>query len=205
MPEQCIIPFKILVSGFAHMNGGRTGKVNIFNELNTIKLIKSERCMDEMIKLTNEYYCKSYLMDHRIISYGYIIYRMSKKLKSEYIGYDSKKIIDIKKSGIDITEEIYIPIIGYTGDTAISGVIRHDDFLNVPILLMECTGFNEDDINVRSDNHIHINDIYENGKKFRNKKIILYHISPKYRDINELYEYVNKFDDDLKSKIELFY
>ena len=70
---------------------------------------------------------------------------------------------------------------------------------------MECTGFNIEDKKIRLDNHIHIDDIYDNVNKFKNKKIVLYHVSPKYKNINEITYWLNKFDNQFKSKIEIFY
>lgn len=205
MPKQCIEPYKMIISGFAHMNSGKNGKINIIEELKNIILISSEDCSNEMQKLTNEYYCKSYLMDHRIISYGYIIYRKSKKLKLEYVGLDKLEYIKFKNTGVQITDDIYTPIVGYTGDTSINGVLNNIEFLDVPLLLMECTGFNIEDKKIRLDNHIHIDDIYDNVNKFKNKKIVLYHVSPKYKNINEITYWLNKFDNQFKSKIEIFY
>ena len=205
MPEQCMNPYKMVISGFAHMNNGKIGKINMITELKNITLTSSENCIDNMTPLTNEYYCKSFLMDHRIVSFGYIIYRKSKKLKPEYIGLNKSDYIELKKSGIEITNEIYSPVVGYTGDTSINGLLNNIDFFDVPILLMECTGFDQDDIDIRLDNHIHLNDIYEHKNKFNCQKIILYHISPKYKNLDYLLSCLSVFDDDFKSKIEIFY
>lgn len=205
MPEQCIVPYKMVVSGFAHMNGGKKGQINMIDILKNIDVINSESCENNMIQLTNDYYCKSYLMDHRITSYGYIVYKKSKKLKLEYVGLDKTEYIALKKSGIEITEDIYSPIVGYTGDTSIDGVLKNTEFFNVPLLLIECTGFCKEDVKNRLDNHIHIDDIYNNMNLFNNEKIVLYHISPKYRNIEEITCCLDKFDDKFIKKIELFY
>jgi ribonuclease BN (tRNA processing enzyme) len=145
-------------------------------------------------------------MNHRIKSFGYIIYKKSNKVKSEYENLSPNDYKKMRYDGVEFTDIIYKPLLGYTGDTCISGVLNYEEFTNVPLLLMECTGFSPEDIHVREDNHIHFDDIESNIDKFKNEKIILYHISQKYRDVNELYDkYVNKVNEIINNKIILFY
>lgn len=211
MPMQCIKPYKMLVSAYSHMNIGRCNEnINILSKLSNIELIDADSCVaglsSNKFHLENEIYFTSYEMDHRVKSYGYIIYRKSKRLKAEYIGLDWTKIKELKENNVELTNDHYEPLIGYTGDTTINGVLKHPEFLSVPLLIMECTGFEKDDIiECRLGEHIHIDDINENYNKFNNIKIILFHFSQKYKNVEQIEYYIKKLDEKFQKKIRLFY
>ncbi len=123
---------------------------------------------------------------HTVPSQGYCIYETKKKLKPEFIGLSSKQIIEIKNTGVPITNETTKPITAYTGDTTIEGVLQHEDFLNADILIMECTYIMddmEDSLEYAKDRkHIHEKHIVDNAHLFNNKNIILTHVSERYKN-----------------------
>jgi ribonuclease Z len=210
MPLQCIDPFKLVASGFSTMNCGLEN-VKIFNDLHLTKVIESENCINNYCNLIgsskqcSEYYVKSFEMIHKVKSFGYIIYRKSEKLKLEYQELSKEELIKIKKEQT-ITMPVYTPLLGYTGDTTIQGVINNSDFLNIPLLLMECTGFAPEDKQFTIDGkHIHFDDIIENYKLFNNQKIILFHFSQQYHTVQQLMFYINKAPQELQDKIILFF
>lgn len=206
MPLQCINPYKMLVSAYSHMDIGRyTNQINMITTLLNTELVAAEMC--NKYHLENNIYCSAFEMDHKVKSFGYIIYRKSNRLKAEYIGLEPKEIINLKKTeGIILTEEHYEPLVGYTGDTTINGLIKNPDFFSVPLLIMECTGFSSDDIiECQLGYHTHIDDIARETKRFNNEKIVLFHFSQKYKDVKKLEDKVSLLDDDLQDKIRLFY
>jgi len=214
MPDQCIKPFLIISSSFSHMNCGKCNDdINIFDSIIDGRIISSESIIDDYYNLISRsdiesiYWTKSIKMDHKILSFAYIIYRKSRRLKTEYaqIMNDKKAIIELKKQNIDITIEFMQPIVAYTGDTSIESVITNDELLNVPLLIMECTGFGVDDItDCQCGKHIHINDINKYADKFQNEKIILFHFSQKYKTLEEIQQ-LSFIDNRLKDKIIFFF
>jgi ribonuclease Z len=213
MPNQCIKPFTMIASAISEMNCGKLGSnIKIFDSIKNTIMIESELCETEYVKLINngrsELYVKSFIMDHKIKSYGYIIYRKSRKLKPEYIGLKSSDIISLKKTigEQNITYEIFTPLVGYTGDTSISGVINHNEFLTVPLLIMECTGFSENDYSdCCSGKHIHVNDLTLYHHLFENNKIVLFHFSQQYKHIDQILEYCNSIPESFKNKLLFFF
>jgi ribonuclease Z len=205
MPTQCIIPFKVIAGAFSEMNSGKSLKNNI-NLLNT-HIIESESCNEYIKLIGTSYYVKAFEMDHKIKSFGYIIYLKSKKLKKEYIGMDGNMIKKIRMEiGVEnLTDECYSPLVGYTGDTSIKGLLINREFLDVPLLIMECTGFSDEDITTtREGKHIHWNDIIENKEKFNNMKIILFHFSQKYKTYEDLMKYTGIMDSSFFDKLLFF-
>ena len=215
MPKQCIKPFKIIASAISEMNCGKSGEnIKIFDNLLLTNIIESESCTENMInligssKMNSEYWVKSINMDHKIKSFGYIVYRKSKKLKPEYTNLKGYEIMKLKQ---DIGEEqitypVFTPLLAYTGDTSIQGVISNSELLTVPLLIMECTGFSPDD---KSDccegKHIHFDEIIKNKDLFQNEKIILFHFSQQYRTLDDISTFISKVDKELEDKLIYFY
>ena len=214
MPEQCIKPFKMVTSAISEMNCGKSGEnIKVFDKLLLTNIVSSEDCQtkyQELIgssKPKSEYVVKSFVMDHGIKSYGYIIYRLSKKLKKEYRGLNSKEIVEIKKKvgNANLTTNIYTPLIGYTGDTTIYGVLNNKEFLDVPLLIMECTGFSHEDKDLcAKGKHIHWDDIVSNYKSFTNKQIVLFHFSQQYKVIQDILMFTKDFPK-VTEKITFFF
>lgn len=215
MPKQCINPFKMIASAVSELNCGKSGEhIKIFDTLLSTKLIDAESCVDNYIPLlgsskpVSEYVVKSINMDHKIKSFGYIIYRKSKRLKPEYQGLAGQEIAKIRAEigEQNLTFEYLTPLVAYTGDTTINGIIYNQELLNVPLLIMECTGFSNDDkCDCAHGKHIHIDEIGNHADLFKNEKIILFHFSQQYKSIEELLEYSHNIPKSLKDKLIYFF
>lgn len=215
MPKQCLKPFKIIASAVSEMNCGKPGEnVKFFDSLLLTDMIESEFCESEYYnliggsKLESEYWVKSFKMDHKIKSYGYIIYRKSRKLKPEYVGLKTRDIVELKKKlGEDnLTTDVYTPLVGYTGDTTINGIINNDEFLTVPLLIMECTGFAPNDTCTCCEGkHTHINDLVLHGELFANKHIVLFHFSQQYRFIEQILAHCSHIPESLRTRLSFFF
>jgi ribonuclease Z len=208
MPNNCINPFKLIISGFSALNRG-LDNIKLIQNLVLTNIISSEDCINNYQNLINsKYYVKSVLMNHNICSYGYIIYRKSSRLKQEFLNLSPNEIVQIKENQNDIilTYDKYTPLIAYTGDTTIDSIINNDELLNVPLLIMECTGFSYEDINfTHIGKHIHFNDIIVNSNKFNNEKIILFHFSQKYKKLDDIKDYIIDTPNNLSNKLLFFF
>ena len=88
---------------------------------------------------------KVFNSDHRVptISYGFIEKR--KKLKNDYLNLDKNEIIDLKKNGIEITEEVEFKHFVFCGDTT-HKIFDNKEILDFKSIVIECTFFEEDDL-----------------------------------------------------------
>jgi len=61
------------------------------------------------------------------------------KLKDEYSGLPGKELSSLKKSGVEITNSMAVPEIGFTGDTMSDFILDPDnaDVLKAKILVAE--------------------------------------------------------------------
>lgn len=208
MPKRCVHNFKVLATAVSNLNTGRESFLGPFENFTLTKFVNCEDCKN--IRMFNksgkesDYTITTYPMTHKISAFGYIVSQVSKKLKDEYRNFDGKalKLIpdDIK------TYEQYTPIIGYTGDTTIEGVLAEEHFLTVPVLFIECTFFENGTIgDAKHGHHIHFNDIVANLDKFKNTYIVLFHISQMYRNYEELQRFIDVIEHPNKDKLILFY
>ncbi len=204
MPEECIEYFNKAFDAYKFLNRhgstfvGRTYKpigIGPVAKNVNVKLLQTPK---------GKFIVKAFATDHTVPSVGYIVYEIRKKLLPEFTGMDSKDIAKIAKTGKIVSEIIETPIIGYTGDTRIEGIFNNPDFLNVQVLITECSYLGIDKVEEHQDEdeaedydvvrgegdnilkckargHIHLNEIYENREKFNNKLLILCHFSRRYR------------------------
>ncbi|AYV83813.1 MAG: tRNaseZ [Hyperionvirus sp.] len=140
-------------------------------------------------------------MTHKICSYGYIISEQRQKLKHIYKGLTGKELKDLKEANIEIHDQISIPIISFTGDTTINGVLANPEFMESNILIMECTHFHDSTIaDAETHGHIHFQQILDNIDKFHNKWIVLCHFSQKYRTIKDIEPYIKVLNPQQRKK-----
>ena len=168
---------KELFSASANLDSNRNGLNNEFIP----EIIPLDPETEYVI--SKNLFIKSFKTKHRVPSQGYCVYDRRFKLKDEYIGKSGPELKQLKADGIEITRTDDFPILAYTGDSVIEGVVHHEDVMNAEILLMECT-FLDDQISpakARKRGHIHIENILEHKEKFKNKHIVLLHFSDRYQ------------------------
>ena len=140
-------------------------------------------------------------MKHKITSYGYVLSEKRKKLKKEYIDLKGPELKKLRDNGTEIQEIITILTIAFTGDTIIDSVLENEAFLNSKILIMECTHFDDTVENAVSNGHIHFEQFVKNLDKFKNKWIILCHLSHKYRKLEDISEYLKILPENEAKRI----
>lgn len=136
------------------------------------------------IELSRELVVTTYPMRHSIPALGFIVWERRKKLKPEFSHLTGDQIRDIKLSGTDVTHEIRIPLIAYTGDTAPPGLDDHPDMYRAKILITEMTfvapEHRKDKIHKHG--HMHLDDFVQRRNDFKNELIICGHFSVRYNE-----------------------
>ena len=129
---------------------------------------------------------KCYHSDHTVptISYGFI--EEKKKLKEEYKGLTGLEIVELKKSGVEITEIKKFKKLVFCGDTTAKIFSRNPDILNYDSIVIECTFFEEEEVGTaRERKHMHWNDLKKVIISNPNVNFYLIHISAKYHNIDD--------------------
>ena len=119
---------------------------------------------------------------HRVESYGFVIFERRQKLKPEFIGLSGDEIKALREKGTDVTQEIRIPLIAYTGDTAPKGLDNNPLFYKAKILITEMTFIADDHRRhlIHKNGHMHLDDFVERADHFENELIIASHFSTRY-------------------------
>lgn len=185
MPEYCVSYFKQAYHALKHLNRHFDGELRENHSVigTDPKGVKSE---DVTTLKNGRYRVKSYEMIHTVPAVGFVIFEIKKNLREDLRHLSQKDIGNLARSGEQVNRLYEVPIIGYTGDTTIDGVLRHEDLLNSEILIMECTylntGCENDGIEkCHERGHIHEQDIIDNADKFQCKELMLCHFSRRYK------------------------
>ena len=134
------------------------------------------------IELSRELVLSVVKTRHTVPSVGYIIYDRRNKLKPEYRDLSGEQIRDLRANGTEITEEIRIPWVGFTGDTAPEGLDQNPIFFDVKVLITEMTFIAPDHRRhlIHKNGHMHLDDFASRQKDFNNELVIAGHFSTRY-------------------------
>jgi ribonuclease Z len=160
----------------------------------------------DKIELSREYVVTALPTRHTIDSYGYIVHQRRHKLKTEFTHLSGDQIRDLKLSGVEITNEIQIPVFAFTGDTTPAGLDNNPSFYDAQILIAEMTfvapEHRKDKIHKHG--HTHIDDFVDRRDRFQNELIIASHLSTRYND-SQVERYVKKtLPDGLGGRLKLW-
>jgi ribonuclease BN (tRNA processing enzyme) len=119
---------------------------------------------------------------HRVPAQGYAIINTNRKLKSQYIGSTPEKFISLQREGVNMYDMVERVELVYTGDTVMDPLLhpRLSFLFDADILIMECTYLDGDPGKTAKYKHIHIDNITSNAHLFKNKQLLIVHISQKY-------------------------
>ena len=121
---------------------------------------------------------RAFATRHIAGSLGYSIIDVRAKLKSEYLDLSGPQIVELKKSGVEITHRIEVPLVAYLGDTGKANYAHLPHVANAQVLLIECTFFDEEHLHrARAGKHVHVADLPEMLEGMNNPKIILVHLT----------------------------
>lgn len=158
------------------------------------------------VELSRELVMTVHRTTHTIPSLGYLIWERRKKLKPEYLSLSGPEIRDLKNSGIEITTELRMPLVGYTGDTSPPGLDNNPDFYQAQILITEMTfvapGHRKEKIHKHG--HMHLDDFVHRADQFKNEIVVAGHFSVRY-NARQIERWVRKrLPDMLGGRLKLW-
>jgi ribonuclease Z len=136
----------------------------------------------EELELAPDLVARPFLSSHRVFCQGYGLWRRTKHLLPEHTGKDGGEIARLKRAGVPIEEERWIPELAFTGDTKIEVVAREEVVRKARVLVMEVT-FLDDRVSVeecRAKGHVHIDEVAAHADLFENEALLLTHFSARY-------------------------
>jgi len=134
------------------------------------------------IELSREHVITTFATTHTIPSLGYVVWERRRKLKEEFQGLPGDQIRDLRLSGVEVTREMRIPLVAYTGDTSPGGLDNYPPALQAKILITEMSFVrpNHRREKIHKFGHMHLDDFIERADRFQNELIIVAHFSTRY-------------------------
>jgi ribonuclease Z len=158
------------------------------------------------VELSRERVVSVFNTVHTIPSRGFVVWERRNKLKDEYVGLRGDQIRDLRLSGVEITREVRIPVLAYTGDTAPAGLDACPACYEAKVLITEMSfiraAHRRDKIHKFG--HMHLDDFVERAGRFKNELIVAGHFSTRYHpnEVRKLLD--NKLPAELKSRMKLW-
>jgi ribonuclease Z len=157
-------------------------------------------------ELSREHVATTFPTAHTVPSLGYIIWERRRKLKPEFQGLTGDQIRDLRFSGVEVSGEVRVPLVCYTGDTAPAGLDACESVYDAKILITELTFFRPEHRKekIHKFGHMHLDDILARAGKFRNELIILGHFSTRYHEDQARKAILKRLPESLRSRVELW-
>lgn len=158
------------------------------------------------VQLSREHVVTVFATDHTVPSVGYIVWERRKKLKPEYQGLSGDEIRDVALSGVEVSAEVRVPVIGYCGDTAPNALDGCPDVYKTRVLITETTFFRPEHRRekIHKYGHTHLDDIIARADRFENELLVLCHFSTRYHDKQILRACEKRMPAELMARTELW-
>jgi ribonuclease Z len=170
LPEHSQAPVESMIRAFQRMDRGRL-------PCNWVLVNPGDE-----IELSRELVMTVHETTHTVPSVGYLIWDRRMKLKAEFLGLSGSQIRDLRISGTEISSEVRLPLLAYTGDTSPPGLEKNPDMLRAQVLITEMTFVapKHRKEKIHKHGHMHLDDFVERQTLFQNELIIAAHFSVRY-------------------------
>ncbi len=194
LPEEVVDPVWNMLKSWQKLDRGRM-------ECELIGLKDGEE-----VQLSREHAVTAFQTKHTVPSLGFQVWDCRKKLKPEFQGKPETEIRDARISGIEVSEEIRVPLVCYTGDTAPAGLDQFETAYESRVLITEMTFYRPEHRRekIHKFGHMHLDDIVERAERFQNELIILAHFSTRYHDNQVMNAVKKRLPEDLQSRLHLW-
>jgi len=133
---------------------------------------------DANLELKNNCLLRAIETKHTVPSLGFAVLERRSKLREEYRELPQEKLRELRTQGIEITRQLEIPLVAYTGDTAPGEFLVRDEFAEAKVVIAECTFFEPGHGDrARTGMHMHIDDIIRMLPVWKAEAIVLVHVS----------------------------
>ncbi|MCE2884325.1 MAG: MBL fold metallo-hydrolase [Planctomycetaceae bacterium] len=133
---------------------------------------------ESTLEIKNNVFLKPIATKHTVTSVGYSVLERRSKLREEFRDLPQEKLRELRTQGVEITRQLDIPLVAYTGDTAPGEFLVRDEFAEAKILVTECTFFEPGHGDrAKTGMHMHIDDIVRLLPVWKAEAIVIVHAS----------------------------
>ncbi len=121
---------------------------------------------------------RPFAVNHSEGALGFTIIESRHKLKPEFHGKTGPELVALKRGGIAIDEALEVPLLTYSGDTAIGRFLELDFVRKSRGVILECTFFDRDHRQrAQAGRHIHVDDLPRILDAIPEAQVMLIHTS----------------------------
>ncbi|MEZ6085788.1 MAG: MBL fold metallo-hydrolase [Phycisphaerae bacterium] len=132
----------------------------------------------EELPLNRSLGLRAFDVNHAAYALGYSAIEKRHKLKPEYTDLAGPQLVELKKQGIAIRDNVDVPLVAYCGDSADGPYFDLDHVRNAKLLIMECTFFDNDHITrAKAGRHLHVRELPDILKRIHSPNILLTHVT----------------------------
>jgi ribonuclease Z len=132
----------------------------------------------EEVPLRRDLLVRAFDVNHSQHSLGFCLVDVRHKLKEEYQGKSGPQLVALKKEGVPIERRVEVPLLTFTGDTALGRFLSLDFVRQSRALVIECTFFDADHLSrARAGRHIHVQDLPEVLSAVPDAQVMLTHLT----------------------------
>lgn len=130
------------------------------------------------VSIRRDLFIRPFDVNHCHGALGYTLIEVRHKLKKEHLGLSGPQLVALKKEGVEIENRIEVPLLTYTGDTAMGRWMHYDFVRTSQVVLLECTFFERDHVTrAREGRHIHVIDLPEVMEAIPDAQILITHVT----------------------------
>jgi len=146
---------------------------------------------NDIIALSDIYSCQVIKCCHTVPCVGYAFFEKRKKLKAEYATMSGRQVGELRKSGVDVSEEISVPLFAFLGDTTPEVFEQNPVLSTMPYVVVECTFLEGEQSN--SKGHMHWQGLEPIVRSHPDTNFVLIHFSHtlKRKQVKDFFEDVN--------------
>jgi ribonuclease Z len=133
----------------------------------------------DVAELSDDHYVSAFPTAHPIPSRGYVVWERRQKLKDEYLGLPGDQLKQLREAGTELTAEVSVPLVCYTGDTGPAGLDADPAVYSAKVLITELSFARPEHSRERihAYGHLHLDDFVERADRFRNELIVAGHVT----------------------------
>lgn len=121
---------------------------------------------------------RPFSVHHCPTALGYTLIEKRHKLRPELAGKSGPQLVELKKQGVQIEVPVEMPLLTYTGDTALGRFLELPFVRASRVVLIECTFFDREHLSrARAGKHIHVSDMPRVVEALPESRIVLTHVT----------------------------
>ena len=133
----------------------------------------------DRIDLSKDHYVTAFPTAHPVPSRGYVVWERRQKLRDEFVGLPGDRLKEVRAAGTELTLEVPVPLVCYTGDTGPAGLDADPAVYTARILIAELSFMRAEHSRdrIHAFGHLHLDDFLERADRFQNELVVVGHVT----------------------------